>query len=118
LGHSLPWSAYSMVPYDFLMLFPQLVCQAPRSKATLTQLLGTSGGRGSCKKLQPPQSHPNSVPTKGGGKTNRCDHAQGCKPLGTTGMPAIAKRIHREGPTYIQSRQPHIVVTPTFHHFL
>jgi hypothetical protein len=30
-----------MVPYDFLKLFPQLVCQASQSKATLNQLLGT-----------------------------------------------------------------------------
>jgi hypothetical protein len=41
---------------------------------------------------------PNSTPTRGGGKTNRHAHAQGCQPLGAAVTPAIAKAIHREGP--------------------
>jgi hypothetical protein len=51
-----------MVPYDFLKLFPQLVCQASQSKATLNQLLGTCEAKALTKKkiLWLPHSHPNS----------------------------------------------------------
>jgi hypothetical protein len=68
------------------------------------------------KKLQPPHSHPNSTPTRRGGKTNRSTPAQGCQPQGTTVTPAIAKRIHTEDSIYIQSHQAHMVVAATCHH--
>jgi hypothetical protein len=49
-----------------------------------------------------PYTHPNSTPTRGGGKTNRWVHAQGhlSVPLdfpGTVVMPATAKAIHKMG---------------------
>jgi hypothetical protein len=64
-----PWKTCSTLPYNFLKLLPQLVCQAPQSKETLNQLLGTSRGRGSCKnKLQLQYSFPNSAPQGEEGK--------------------------------------------------
>jgi deoxyxylulose-5-phosphate synthase len=57
-----------MVHYDFLKLYPQLVCQALQSKATLNQLLDTSRSRDACKKLRLPHSRPNSTPTGEEGK--------------------------------------------------
>jgi hypothetical protein len=47
----------TMLPYDFLKLHPYLVCHVSWSTATLNQLLGTCGGKGAYKKLQPHHTH-------------------------------------------------------------
>jgi hypothetical protein len=39
------------------------------------------------------------------------------EPLGTVGMPAIAKRIHREDPTHILGPQLHMEVAAAHRHF-
>jgi hypothetical protein len=53
LGPWPTWKTHTMEPYDFLKLLPHLVCHAPWSAPTLSQLLGTSGGKGTQRKPQP-----------------------------------------------------------------
>jgi hypothetical protein len=99
----LPWKAYSMVPYDFLKLFPQLVCQAPLSKASLNQPLGTGRGRGTNKNCSC-HTHALTLPPQGveEKQTGTFMHRD-AGPWAQRGMPAIAKRIHRKGLAHIQS---------------
>jgi hypothetical protein len=54
-----------MVFYDFLKLFPHLVCQSPRSKAALNQMLSAGGGKGAYRKLQPCHTHALILPLQG-----------------------------------------------------
>jgi hypothetical protein len=120
-----------MVPYDFLELLQHLVCHAPWSAPALNWLLSPSqnhipGGRpsrGEDQQGPPAATHtlPNSTPTRGGEKTNRCVCAQGCWPivpnsLGAAVTPATDKIIHKTGPAHIQSHQPYTAATVTCHH--
>jgi hypothetical protein len=59
------WRTCTMVPYDFLKLLPHLLCHAPWSTATLNRLLGTSRGKGTCRKLLPCHTHTVTSPHKG-----------------------------------------------------
>jgi hypothetical protein len=112
----LPWKTHTMVPYNFLKLFPHIICQTSQSKAALNQLLGTRRGKSVYRKLQQCHTGPNSALTRGGGKINRHTLAQGCWPLGAAVTPAITKIIHREGLACIQSCQPYTEVTVTHCH--
>jgi hypothetical protein len=104
-----------MIPYD--LSYSNKFVSPLGPKATLNQLLGTSGGRGAYKKKNCScHTRPNSTTTRGGGKTNRYTPAQGCWPLGIAGMPAIAKRIHREDPAHILDHEPQKVMAATCHH--
>jgi hypothetical protein len=72
----LPWKTHTMVPFNFLKLFPHLVCQAPWCKAALYQLLVTGGDKGDFRKTAAmPYTYPNSTPTRGGGKASKQTHA-------------------------------------------
>jgi hypothetical protein len=106
---SLPWKTHTMVPNDFLKLFPHLVCQTPRSKGAVSQLLGAGEGKNTCRKLR---LHPQREEGK---QTCKCMHS-GCRPLGIVVILAIPKEIHREGPGSIQSCQPNTAATATHHH--
>jgi hypothetical protein len=105
-----------MVLYDFLKLLPHLSCQAPWSTAALNQLLGASGGKGACGKLQPHHTHDLTLPPQGVEGKQTVAHAQGYQPLGIAVQSAIAKAICREGLACIQSCQPYTVVTETCHY--
>jgi hypothetical protein len=97
--------------YLILKLYPQLVCQDSQSKPALNQLLGT--GQAKTQKNCGCHTHSLTPPPQG-------ESGPVC-----TGIPAprhskntchSLKKIHKKGPTYIQSRQPHKVGTATCHH--